>query len=290
MISFLLLFSTLAVVEFQPSNVQIEYSYISDTKISIALAINSLTTRQSIVITDENLIGSNGIKYPVDLSITVEPTLIIDIPVKEISTFTPSKIIQIEDMLCGSTTLNSPCAGKKTLCCVDLYKGVNYFRCHSSTGISYRRYKMGDISSTIGFKISVTNRLEQAEYKLFHPNHDLIAENKNLRLHFSFQADSSVEGVLSVFQNNSIIRTSDSESIDSLHILLAEDTFMFTEDEWINKSSCYNEIDEEFDILQNTIEVSLVVGNEYSGFLLNNAIHLAGNLDMILYLSISASK
>lgn len=293
MIPLLILFPMLSIVEFEPSNVHIEYSYVSDTEVSIALAINSLCKEQNIIIKDENLIGNNGVKYPVDLSITAEPTLTVDVPVKKTHPFVPSKIIQMEDMLCGSTTLNSPCVGKKTLCCVDLYKGVNYFRCHSPADVSYRRYEWGDISSAIGFTIRVKGISGQKEYKLLNPDNELIVENKDLRLHFSSQADSHVEEVLSTFQGNAIIQTSDSsdsEPLDDLRILFAEDTFTFTEDEWFDGSSCYSEIDKEFDLVHDSIKLSRIVGKEYSGSLSNSVIHLQGNLDMILYLTISASK
>ncbi|EFO62978.1 Hypothetical protein GLP15_190 [Giardia lamblia P15] len=290
MLSYLLILSILSVIEFQPSDVGMEYSRVSETEITIILGISSLREQQSIIIRDESLMGSNRVWYPIELLITVEPVLAIDILVSEISPFVPSRIIQVEDMLCGSTTLNNPCIGKKTLCCVDLYKGVNYFRCYSSAKVRYRRYEWGDISSIIGFNIHLKGIAGQDEYKLLNPEHSLITQIDNLRLNFSFRADSSVEGVLSSLQNHAIIQTSDSESIDSLRVLFGGNTLISTEDEWINKSSCYVEADEEFNLARDTIELSQIVGSEYSGFLSDNVIHLVGDLDMIFYLTISASK
>lgn len=290
MLFYFLILSILSVIEFQPSDVGMEYSRVSEAEITIILGISTLREQQGIIIRNENLMGSNGVRYPIELLITVEPVSVIDILVSEISPFIPSRIIQVEDMLCGSTTLNNPCMGKKTLCCVDLYKGVNYFRCYASADVRYRRYEWGDISSIVGFNIHVKGITEQAEYKLFNPDYNLITQIDNLRLHFSFRADNSVEGVLSSLQKHTIIQTSDSESIDSLRVLFAGDSLISTEDEWASQSSCYIEADEEFNLARDTIGLSQIVGSEYSGFLSDNIIHLVGNLDMIFYLTISASK
>lgn len=73
-------------------------------------------------------------------------------------------------------------------------QGVNYFRCYASADVRYRRYEWGDISSIVGFNIHVKGITEQAEYKLFNPDYNLITQIDNLRLHFSFRADNSVEG------------------------------------------------------------------------------------------------
>lgn len=289
MLPLLIIFSIFSVIEFQPNDVRVEYSHINDTEVSIILGISSLLEQQSITIKDESLIGSDGVQYPIELSITIKPTSAIDIAVTEMEPFAPSKIVRVEDMLCGSTTLNNPCMGRKTLCCVDLYKGVNYLKCQSPTEIRYKRYEWSDISSTIGFTIRVRGS-EHNEYKMLSPNHNLIAQTGDLRLAFSFRADSSVEEALSALQGDTMLRTSDTESIDGLRVLLAGDTFTDTEDEWINKSSCYIETDREFNLVRDTIELSRIVGSEYSETLLDNIIHLVGDLDMIFYLTISVSK
>lgn len=94
MLFYFLILSILSVIEFQPSDVGMEYSRVSEAEITIILGISTLREQQGIIIRNENLMGSNGVRYPIELLITVEPVSVIDILVSEISPSYPQELFK----------------------------------------------------------------------------------------------------------------------------------------------------------------------------------------------------